>query len=135
MASGKIKSPIQALKMAASIHNNAPNKQLNGIAPNQVQRTDVGKIVEFQLQRKRNAAEKIPDMSKKFKIGDHVRIRLPKTPFTKSNEPRWSDVVYKIIDINASWPTPSYKLQAIQSGTSLPGTFSYDQLQKIPSEK
>lgn len=132
MASGKINSPIQAVTMAASIHNQAKNKQLNGLAPNQVQAKDIGKIVEHQLQLKRNAAEKIPDMSKKFKVGDHVRIRLPKGPFTKSNQPRWSFDVYQIIDINSSWPTPSYKLQSIETGISLPGTFSYDQFQKIP---
>lgn len=119
--------------MAASIHNKSPNRQLNGLAPNDVKREDVGKLVEFQLQQKRNAAETIPDMSQKFKVGDHVRTRLPKGAFTKSNEPRWSSDAYKIIDIHATWPTPSYKLQSINSGASLPGTFSYDQLQKIPN--
>lgn len=132
LASGKVKTPLEALKMSTSIHNKSANRLLNGKAPLDVKLEDVGRIVEHQLKLKRAAAESIPDMSKKFKVNDRVRVRLPKGPFTKSNEPRWSSDIYSIIDIYSSWPTPSYKLQSINNGTSLPGTFTYNQLQKLP---
>lgn len=128
-------SPIQAVTMAVQSYNSTPNPELMNKAPNEVKPEDVGAILEFQLNKKRNKAESYPDTSKMFAVGDKVRLLLPKTVFTKSNEKRWSEQTYTVSEIKeSSWPNVSYKLKSDQTNITLPGSFTFDQLQKIPNE-
>jgi hypothetical protein len=125
---------MKAMRLAVDNYNATPNDLLDGLAPLQVGRDNVGRILNFQLKQKQNKTEKYPaSIDDKFKIGDFVRVVLPKTRFTKANEPKWSAEIYEIIDIeHSSWPTPSYKLKAVDTGVIPPGTFTFDQIKLSP---
>jgi hypothetical protein len=137
LAEGKIKAPLQALTLAVNSLNNMPRDDLLGKSPNEIKPEDVGKILEHQLNTKRNKAEEYPDLSSRLKVGDTVRLAvLPNKAFTKSNEPKWSNDLFEIIKINdSSWPTPSYKIRSERSNVVMPGSFTFDQLLKVPDQK
>ena len=75
-----------------------------------------------------DAAAGYPEINK-FNEGDHVRWRRTKTRFTKANEPQFHPGIFRIISVKPSVPTPSYVIQNVQSGITVPGSLDYTQLE------
>jgi hypothetical protein len=130
LESGKIKNPLKAIRTAVDTYNSSANEILMGESPNNVSRDNVGRILEHQLTIRKNQTDKYPrNISSYFKIGDVVRTRLPKTRFTKSNEPKFSQEIFEIIDIKtSSWPLESFVLKSKSTGAVPPGSFTIDQI-------
>ena len=63
------------------------------------------------------------ESAEQYKVGDLVRRRLRK-PFGKESDlSNVSASVYKIIKVIPTWPLPSYKLEDVEEGIVLPGSY------------
>ncbi len=74
--------------------------------------------------------EKYHNLNNKFAIGDLVRRKLPKPPFTKESEDLFSDQIYRIDRFVHTGPIRGNRLQDLNSGVLLPGSYTPDQLLK-----
>ena len=64
----------------------------------------------------------------KFSLGDFVRIPRKKGTFEKGYTPRWTEEVFKVVEILHSVPI-TYKLEDL-SGEEIQGSFYEEELQK-----
>jgi hypothetical protein len=64
-----------------------------------------------------------------FKIGDHVRQKYKLNMMDKSYYPLWTDVVYKIENINRKLKKPQYELEL--DGVKLKKRFYPEEIQKV----
>ena len=129
LAEKKVRTPIEAIKLACSIHNSTINKQLGNIAPKDVSIDNVGEILELRENRRLQLLAKLGGPPKaKYNKNDHVRKRQPYSKFTKSNDPVWSKKVYEVVDVLPTEPLHSYKLQDPSTFVQLPGTYSERQI-------
>ena len=67
--------------------------------------------------------------SKKFKVGDYVRISMLARPFKKGYLPGWTDEVFKVIKYLPRIP-PVYQISDL-TDEPLKGTFYAEELQKV----
>jgi hypothetical protein len=65
-----------------------------------------------------------------FKVGDFVRLRIPKSTFWKGYRPQFSQNLYSVSEVVSSKPI-TYKLTD-PSGASVLGTFYQQELSKVP---
>lgn len=128
-AHGQHRSAVHAVRIAVNSYNATPNRALGGkLAPRDVNDKTIGQVVKYQEISQAEEAATYPVIDK-FKEGDLVRWRRAKTRFTKANEPLFHPGIYRIISIKPSVPTPSYVIQNIQSGVTVPGSFDFTQLE------
>ena len=69
-------------------------------------------LVYYTINNKRIRERYIKNKEPKFKINDHVRIKVSKKHFQKGYDPRWSNQIYLIYKVNLTVP-PTYKIKEI----------------------
>ena len=63
------------------------------------------------------------ESAKTFTIGDIVHRMITKPYLKESSLENVSKNLFRIVKVVATWPLPSYKLQDIISGVTLPGSY------------
>lgn len=86
-----------------------------------------------KIQQKRDHiliknVKKFQAINNQFKVGDKVRYRLPKGPFTKESENYFSEEVYRIVGTVPTHPIESYKIADENSDFILLQSFLPEQL-------
>ena len=74
----------------------------------------------------------IHDIKPKFSVGDKVRISKKKKTFEKGYTTRWTEEIFKIIDVKRTSPI-TYKITDL-NGEEIKGTFYEPELQKTGQE-
>ena len=67
-------------------------------------------------------AKAFEKLNQTFSVNDMVRIKTPKTPFSKEGQV-FSDEIYVVVDIVYTEPVRSYKLKELNSEVIVPGSF------------
>lgn len=75
-------------------YNNLPHMGINNHSPNESKKF-FPELLKLNLQKAEQTNELKPDIG----VGDVVRVKLPKTPFTKGYVPQFSNETYKIIRV------------------------------------
>ena len=127
ITSGKTTSSMQALKSAIASHNATPTDNLGGLAPDEVVADQQGFVLNERLNRKLELESKVVDKPR-MKVDQLVRLKEPKSRFSKSNLPSYTAELYKIDSVLEHSPTPGYKLRSERTHALLPGSFDYSQI-------
>lgn len=85
---------VDHLDTLIETYNNLPHMGINGYSPNDSMK-HYPELVKLNLQK----AEAMNDIKPDVGVGDIVRIKLPKTPFSKGYIPQYSNETYKIIRV------------------------------------
>ena len=72
------------------------------------------------------------DIKFKFAVGDRVRITKKKGIFDKGFMPRWTEEIFKVLQVQYTDP-PTYKITD-NNGEEIQGTFYEEELQKTNQE-
>lgn len=127
LTSGHTTSAMQALKSSIASHNATPTANLGDLSPNEVTEDKQGFVLNERLKRRLELESKVVDMSR-FKVGQLVRLKEPKSRFSKSNSPTYSAELYKIDSVLEHSPTPGYRLRSERTYALLPGSVDYSQI-------
>jgi hypothetical protein len=76
--------------------------------------------------------KKIKEGTKKFKIGDRVRIAIKKNTFEKGYTKNWTDTIYKVVEVKQTKPI-TYLLENLEGkdkGKTILGSFYNEEIQK-----
>ena len=82
------------------------------MTPTEASKKENEGLVYYTINNKRLRERYLENKKPKFKINDHVRIKVPKKHFQKGYDPRWSDKIYLIYKVNLTLP-PTYKIKEI----------------------
>lgn len=104
------------------VHPNA----LTGLTPQQTTNQQAGKILEKLTTRRAQIRDIIPK-ERMLQIGDSVLLRLPKTPFDKTDDPKFSEEIFTIAGVKPTSPRHSYRLHDAE-GNLMTGSFPYSRL-------
>jgi hypothetical protein len=86
---------IDHIQDVCSKYNDTPHSGIENISPNdatkQEYQADIGALNSFKAKKQ--------SVESSFNIGDNVRIRID-TLFRKGSEPRYTDKIYNVTDVN-----------------------------------
>ena len=82
------------------------------MTPTEASKKENEGLVYYTINNKRIRERYIQNKKPKFKINDHVRIKVSKKHFQKGYDARWSKQIYLIYKINLTLP-PTYKIKEI----------------------
>ena len=118
------KNERQLVEIACRAYNSNINRSTNQkpiFAADRAQ--EIRDFVSAQRAKSYEKNLKKYESAEKYKVGDHVLRRLRK-PFGKESDlSNVSSTVYKITKVISTWPLPSYKLEDVEEGIVLPGSY------------
>ena len=114
---------LAVLPVLVNTYNNTRHSAL-GMAPAKVSDRNYEHVFN-----KIHEAKSVPQMQKKYKVGDHVRISRLKHIFAKGYAPRWTEQIYQIHKVLQGNPTV-YKLIDWQK-EPIEGVFYKEELQIV----
>lgn len=130
-ANPQVKDERKLIEMACYAYNNNINRS-TGQKPS-LASLRAQEVRDYQtVQRAKNYDKNFKkyEAADKYELGDLVLRRI-KTPFGKeSSLSNVSKNVYKIVHVKNDFPLPSYKLEDVESGIVLPGTYQANVLIK-----
>lgn len=108
-------------------YNNTEHSSIK-MAPSQVTREDQPKILSTLYPNSPFRIQNIKPQAPK--IGDHVRLQMPKIIFKKGYAPQWTEEIFIITEAKGIDHIPHYKVTDLMR-EEIRGTFFPKQLQKV----
>jgi transposase InsO family protein len=105
-------------KNIVASYNNTPHKGIKNLAPNDVNSSNVGELLEYMLSQQKFSGKG------NFKVGDVVRITTLKKTFAKASKETYTDELFRIKDTSLG----TYKIEDL-TGEPIIGTFYSQELQ------
>lgn len=131
---------LDILQKATHSYNASPHSSI-GVAPNSVNETNSKDIFNYQYSRvtKRNVKqalkrEKLREKEKQYVVGDKVHLSKPSAPFTKDNEPKWTEEVFVIEKSSIRDGIYVYTVKDLQ-GEEVKGSFYGHELQQAVKDE
>lgn len=124
---------LNLIDEAVHIYNNRINR-ITGFSPNEASLEENKNEVLLNLDKyyiKNGSQKKRPS----FKIGDTVRIRVKKTIFERSYQPRFSEEVFKISKVLTNLPQVRYAISSFNEREKIKGTFYERELAKASHQE
>ena len=118
---------IDHLQDFVESYNNSVHRALKRFTPNQVTSANAPEVFEIQYRPYLLKRAK----SRKFKLGDVVRITTFRPTFFKKNmQNNFTGELFKIVNVLDTYP-PTYQLVANSDSESIEGAFYESELQKV----
>lgn len=111
----KTKNFVKVLDQLVDGYNNSFHRSLQ-CTPNEVEASL--KKQTFVRGLNEEKFKKVKKQKPRFKIGQKVRISLPKTKFDRAYKKRFTDEVYSVRSIDNRFPIPMYEISTLD-GTQL----------------
>ena len=103
---------------------NSRVNRITGLAPNEVSKRHVPKLISLQAEQSRKLVRK-----PRYKIGNRVRIAKEDLPFKKGYRQNFTDDIFRVTKV-ATFNPPTYSL-ADKNGENIQGKFYEPELIRV----
>jgi len=112
MTHNKSYNYVHKIKEIVSTYNNSPHSFFKEkLSPNDAS-LNINKIEVLDFHNQ-HYMKFLGRNTKKFKIGDRVRIRKFENPFAKGYRQKWTDEIFIVVDENKRLPIPMYSVVSV----------------------
>lgn len=123
---------IDKLPEIVDSYNNTPHRSLNGLSPNQVNKSNEADVWAFMYLKKRPRTKTKPNFH--FRVGNLVRISIAKAPFRRAYSEQYTTEVFKVYGRLLKQGIPMYKLKDMKD-EAIKGLFYTNELQKVDKDQ